>query len=146
MITITKIEQQFKDNKPSGFKVNLSDGTWGYLVEKDSDKDLKDGEAITYTAEQPSGKSYKKLTIKRASSTTTSSGTQSSDQPPLRPAIHVGSGKSIQELKADASIKSAEVVVDAFLQGKIEWAMIEEKQRYLSSLLWSEIDDIFGKK
>ena len=50
MATITKLEQQFKEGKPSGYKVELSDGTKGYLVEKDSDKGLQQGDNVTFTS------------------------------------------------------------------------------------------------
>jgi hypothetical protein len=144
MTTITKIEQQFKDNKPSGYKVNLSDGSWGYLVEKDSDKDLKDGEEVTFTAETPTGKSYKKLTIKRAGAQQQ----QSSSNPPQppKPQIHVGTGKSKEELKADAAIRMAEVVIEAFFNDKVEAANVEPRTREYTKLLLTEIDEIFAGK
>jgi hypothetical protein len=141
MVTITKIEQQMKDGKPNGYKVNLSEGTFGYLVEKDSDKDLKDGEEVTFTAETPTGKSYKKLTIKRANSQSSSN-----TPPPLRPQIHVGTGKSKEELKADAAIRMAEVVIEAFFNDKVEAANVEPRTREYTKLLLTEIDEIFADK
>src|SRR5512133_1545613 len=99
MTTITKLEQQFKEGKPSGYKVNLADGSWGYLVEKDSDKGLKEGDTVNYTAETPNGKSYKKLTIHKADSQSASTPDSSVPPQPPRPTIHVGAGKSIEECK-----------------------------------------------
>ena len=145
MTTITKLEQQFKDGKPSGYKVNLSDGSWGYLVEKDSDKGLKDGDEVNFTAETPNGKSYKKLTIHKASGTASQNNNPIPPQP-AKPQIHVGTGKSKEELKADAAIKSAEYILNAFIAEKLDWPQIQEKQEYLFKLLSSEIDEIFASK
>jgi hypothetical protein len=37
-------------------------------------------------------------------------------------------------------------MIDSFIADKVDWAGLEEKQRYLSNLLCSEIDDIFAAK
>jgi len=117
MITITKLEQQFKDNKPNGFKVTLSDTTFGYLVEKDSDKGLVEGEAVTYTAETPAGKTYKKLTIKKAGGQAVPASPQSVPQQFLPT---VGLYSKTLELKFDARMKCIQIAHDAFLAGKLD--------------------------
>ena len=128
MITITKLEQQFKDNKPNGFKVTLSDTTFGYLVEKDSDKGLAEGDVVTYTAEIPAGKTYKKLTIKKAGGQAGGQvGGQVSGQVGGQVAPPVGQsprqdhkGAFIFQLKFDARMKCIQIAHDAFLAGKLD--------------------------
>lgn len=144
MTTITKIEPQFKpDGKPSGFKVTLADGTLGYLVEKDSDKDLKDGESVNYTAETPAGKSYKKLTIHRANSAGSSApaGSEKLPQQTPKPA-----SLKIQ-YKVDAAIKSMEFAMDTYAREKqgFEWDNVINAQRACTQTLWSQIDEIFSQ-
>ena len=114
MITITKLEQQFKDNKPNGFKVTLSDTTFGYLVEKDSDKGLVEGEEVAYTSETPAGKTYKKLTIKKA-------GGQSAPPPPPAPNQQTPCKVSnVTQMKYDTRMKCIQIAHDAFLAGKLD--------------------------
>jgi len=140
--------------KPSGYKVTLADGTEGNLAEKESDKGLREGDPVDCTVKDyvsKAGNHSNLLTLKLAktpsNNTPQSSGTGASPAaPPQRPAIHVGAGKSINELKADACIKSALYATDMFIADKVDWGGLEEKQRYLSNLLCSEIDDIFASK
>ena len=139
MTQISKLEQQLKDNKPNGFKVNLSDGTWGYLVEKDSDIGLREGDEITFTAETPTGKSYKKLTIKKSGQ---------SSAPPPPPNLTAQSNKpsvtpsSVAALKADATIQAMRYIVDCFIADKMTFEQIQAKHKELSGYLYDSIDDI----
>jgi hypothetical protein len=134
MAKITVLEQQFKDNKPSGFKVTLSDGTFGYLVEKDSDKGLIVNDEVTYTSETPTGKSYKKLTIKKVGSAQQGIPTPFSQttppppppvltpmpQPSVNPPQLIPSIKSIKEMKHESRLKVLETLGVLASVGKIE--------------------------
>jgi ribosome biogenesis SPOUT family RNA methylase Rps3 len=146
MTTITLFEQQMKDGKPSGYKVEFSDGIKGYLVEKDSDKGLKVGDAVSYTSVTPEGKTYKKLTV-RLLAQVGNAPVQSESAPVMqRPQINVGTGKSKNELKAEAAVRMAEVVVTGFFADKLDASQVEPKQKEYTKLLWSEIDEIFDAK
>lgn len=144
MTTITKLEQQFKDGKPSGYKVNLANGTFGYLNEKESDKGLKEGDAVTFTAVTPDGKSYKKLTLKKAQGASEAQPV-SNNSPKASNPLPINAGQ-IKVLKADASIKALEFVMDAFKSERIDWTQVREKQAECANILWDEIDAIFTDK
>ena len=142
MITITKIEQQFKpDGKPSGYKVNLSDGTFGYLVEKESDKDLKDGEVVTYTAETPAGKTYKKLTVKREGQSSSATPQQQSSQP----AAKMPSTFNVAQMRFDARMKCLELANNAFVAGKLDDAQAKEHAAAWIVMADSLINEIYTK-
>lgn len=140
MAKITKLEQQFKDNKPSGFKIELSDGTAGYLVEKDSDKGLKEGDEVSFTWEVPTGKTYKKITARKAVS--------SSDAPPpspQRPTINVGTGKGKQEVKSEGAIKILEVFIQGVWAGKVKESDFKNEVKSNFELLCEMIDEAYSK-
>lgn len=141
MTTITKYEPQYKEGKPSGVKVNLSDGTWGYLVEKDSDKGLAQGDAVTYTAETPAGKQYKKLTIKKEGSVPSapSSQTPITSSAPNAPKA----GKElVLQAKVEASFKAMSFAIDAFIADKIGYEKVNDTFKELSQYLYDAIDEI----
>ena len=152
--TITKMEAKTFQGKPQGFKITLADGTEGNLAEKESDKGLREGDNVDCTVKDyvsKAGNHSNLLTLKLvknpSNNTPQSSGAGASPAaPPQRPSIHVGAGKSIDELKSDACMKSVSCMIDMFIADKVDWAGFEEKQRYLSNLLCSEIDDIFASK
>jgi hypothetical protein len=70
---IKTIEAKFWQSKPNGFKVVLEDGTEGNLSEKDSDKDLKNGDEVEVTISDyisKTGKHSNLFAIKRSVSET----------------------------------------------------------------------------
>jgi len=147
---ITKLEPQMKDGKPNGFKVEISDGAWGYLVVKDSDKDLALGEEVTYTAVTPEGKSYKKMTIKRAAPAFVPTGGVTPQFPsstPQKPVIHVGAGKSLEELKCEALLQLTKLVYEKqVIPDKMDLGEMALKVKDVAKFVYSEYDDIFAKK
>jgi len=146
MTTITKLEQQFKEGKPSGYKVNLADGSWGYLVEKDSDKGLKEGDTVNYSAETPNGKSYKKLTIHKEGGSQSAPPSQSQSGSTINQAkFPLQSFKSVQELKVEASIRALEFTIGAFTSEKIDDKQIADFQKRATIILWNDIDEIFSE-
>lgn len=150
--TITKMEAKTFQGKPQGFKITLSDGTEGNLAEKESDKGLREGDQVDCTVKDyvsRAGNHSNLLTLKLIRNPQPQSGTgtgASQSTPPQRPTINVGTGKSINDLKTEACIKSASCMIDMFIADKVDWAGFEEKQRYLANLLCSEIDDLFAPK
>lgn len=147
---ITKLEPQVKDGKANGFKVELSDGAWGYLVVKDSDQNLQIGEEVTYTAVTPEGRSYKRITVKRAGGQV---GSQVSGQvapspnTPQKPVIHVGAGKSLEELKCEALLELTKLVYEKqVISDKMDLGEMALKVKDVAKFVYSEYDDIFSKK
>ncbi len=152
MAKITKLEQKTFEGKPSGFKVTFEDGRTGNLQEKESDKGLRVGDTVNVVEIPYTSKAGKQSTLygvrlmQQGAAQNTPPPSPNPPTPPQRPQINVGTGKSCQELKADAATRIAEKVIDAFFNDKIESAQVEEKQKYFTRLLWSEIDEIFSPK
>lgn len=146
MTTITKLEQQFKEGKPNGYKITLSDGTFGYLNEKESDKSLKDGDEVTFTAVTPEGKNYKKISVFKAHQPPSQQASSPAPQPLNRPAIHVGAGKSKEELKADATTLIFLELLKYLKDGKLASDKIASELIEWDRLVWAEIDEAFSNK
>lgn len=158
MTTITNLEQKTYNNKPSGFKVTLSDGRTGNLEEKQSDKGLRVGDPVTVTEIPYTSKAGNVSTlyglrlaghIPSTSPQQQSSGTLAPPAPPAppqRPAIHVGAGKSKEELKSEASTQILLKILDFFNEGKLESAQISVTLKEYDRLIWSEINEIFNQK
>jgi hypothetical protein len=132
MAKITFLEQQMKDGKPSGFKISLSDGTQGYLVEKDSDKGIKVGDEVTFTAVTPEGKTYKKVTVKLVQQ----GSAQSSALTPPQSQTLTPTG-----LKAEAVFKAMELANEDYRADKCTFEEVKAHfHTYLDALL-SAIDE-----
>jgi hypothetical protein len=159
MAKITVLEQKTFQGKPSGFKVTLDDGTTGNLSEKVSDKGLRVGDnvivtLIPYTSK--AGVTSNLIGLKLNQQNFTPSPTQTAPvqqsavqpnaNPVPRPTIHVGSGKSAQELKAEASTQILLKILGVFYEGKLESAQLSVNLMEFSRLIWSEIDEIYGSK
>jgi len=147
MTTITKLEQKTYQGKPQGFKVTLSDGRNGNLNEKESDKGLREGDTVTvteilYTSKAGVVSILYGIKLGQGSATSPASSTPQ----PQRPAIHVGAGKTKEELKADAAISMASACLQAVKEDKLDFGQVAEKQRFMTKLLWEEIDEIFSTK
>lgn len=151
MAKITVLEQQFKDGKPSGYKVALDDNTMGYLVEKDSDKGLRVGDVVSYSVDIPAGKTYKKLTLRLVQPVMAAPLTAPSVVPPsapkafATPTAQVTPPRGIKELKVDAAVSAMEFAFTAYCEGKIDYPKIPETQRDAVTILWKEIDEIFSE-
>ena len=150
MSKITILEAKTYQGNPSGFKVTLDDGRTGNVQEKGSDKGLRVGDEvlvkeIPYTSKAGVTSTLYGLRLNTGQPiiNTPSQQPQSKPQPPQ---IHVGAGKSKEELKADAASKMAEIVINAFFQDKLDAGQIEVRAREYTKLLWSEIDEIFSTK
>ena len=154
MAKIVNWEQKTYMNKPSGFKATLDTGTVGNVDEKASDTGLRVGgnvivTLIPYTSKKgvQSNLLGLRLTQQPVISTQTTPIIKPPDpQPTPRPTINVGSGKSAQEMKADASTKILLKILDVFYGGKFESAKISVDLMEFSRLIWSEIDEIYSQK
>ena len=151
MAKITILEAKSYLGKPTGFKITLDDARTGNMEEKQSDKGLRVGDEVIVTEIPYTSKAGNKSTLYGLRLNTGIPQPQSSQNtppPPPKPQppqIHVGAGKSKEELKADAAVKMAEIVITAFFQDKVDAASVEPKTREYTKLIWSEIDDIFSK-
>ena len=128
------------------YTVTLADGTVGYLQDE-SDNDLKEGESVTaeideYTAKK-TGRKSNLITLKRR----LVSASQPPEQP-QRPAIHVGAGKSKEEMKAAASTQILLRLLDYVYDPKfaMESAKVAPELKEWNGLLWSEIDEAYASK
>jgi hypothetical protein len=153
MTKISVLEQKTFEGKPSGFKVTLDDGRSGNLQEKESDKGLRLGDEvivkeIPYTSKAGKTSTLYGLRLNQGAPVQQppQTATSQSATPTPRPSIHVGSGKSKEELKAEAAIRIAEECIRAYYGGKLESAQISVDQAEFAKLLWSEIDEIFSSK
>lgn len=156
MARITKLEEKTFQGKPTGFKVTFDDGRTGNLNVKESDKGLREGDEVFVTEIPYTSKAGVTSTLYGVHLTNggkTPSGAPQSQsftpgggqKPVLNPPqIHVGAGKSKEEVKAEAATRMIMPFVDAFLDGKIESGEIALKHREFVALLNSEIDDIFA--
>jgi hypothetical protein len=154
MSKITKVEEiksTYQGKEKKSYKFTLDDGKVGYASNK-APWEFKEGDAISYSTEvkKSSKGEYNLFTFTRLSETIDhlhdDSGKGSINNqplPPLKPQIHVGTPKSIQELKTEAAISCTRFMVDAFIADKAEWAEIAEKQKVLYALVSGEIDDCF---
>lgn len=148
MITITKLEQKTFEGKPSGFKVTLSDGATGNLQEKESDKGLREGDVvivtlIPYTSKK--GVTSNLLGLKRIVGTTTIPNAPQQSAPPqqaygqLKPSTTT-SADTLQ-IKANASIKAMEFVINCFIADKINWDKIQPYYKEILGYLNDGIDE-----
>jgi hypothetical protein len=156
MTKITKLEQKTYQGKPQGFKVFFDDGRNGNLQEKESDKGLREGDEVFVTEIPYTSKAGVTSTLygvhltnggKTPSGTSQSFNPSGGQKPVLNPPqIHVGAGKSKEEMKSVAAIELIKPFINAYLDGKLESGEIAIKHKEFLALLSSEIDDIFAGK
>ena len=146
MSKITVLEQKTYQNKPSGFKVTFDDGRNGNLQEKESDKGLKVGDDVIVTEIPYTSKAGVNSTLYGVKLNKFNPQSSSNSAPPQRPTINVGAGKSANELKADASIAMASACLQAVKEDTLDFGQVAEKQKFMTKLLWEEIDEIFSQK
>jgi hypothetical protein len=150
MSKITKVEEIksiYQGKEKKSYKFTLDDGKIGYSANK-APWEFKEGDNITYTTEikKSSKGEYNLFTFTRADGgqpSTPQTPQTPANVPSPKPQIHVGTPKSIQELKTEAAISCTRFLVDCFIADKAEWGEIAEKQKILYALVSGEIDDCF---
>lgn len=148
---IKSIEAKTYQGKITGHSITLEDGASGYLDDKGSDKDLKQGESVNYLVAvklNKKGDNYNLLTIKRDGTAPAPVSISTTNTPTSQQSNTAGKytySKSQQEWKAQAAIDAMGFMIEAVASGKIDWPQIEEKQRQACNILWNEIDEIFSK-
>jgi len=148
MTTITNLEAKTYNNKPSGFKITLSDGRTGNLNEKESDKGLRIGDPVIVTEIPYTSKEGKHSTlygVRLAQGVQQSSHPQPSSHPSSPVKVPL-SGSEIKIHKVEASIKALRFVIDAYNADKVQWNEIATKQKECTNILFADIDDIYAEK
>lgn len=151
MTKITNLEAKTYQGKPSGFKITFDDGRTGNLTEKESDKGLRVGDDVIVTEVPYTSKAGAKSTLYGARLMQTpaaqsSNAPLSTPQPPPKPLIHVGAGKSKEEVKSEAYTQILLKILDFFYVNKLESAQVSVYLKDFGGLIGSEIDEIYGSK
>jgi hypothetical protein len=147
MTKITKLVAKTFDGKPSGFTVTFDDNRTGNLQEKESDKGLREGDTVTVKEIPYTSKAGKTSTLYGVRLVQQNSNPQQNTPPPTsnKPSL-IPTGGSIQEQKSHAAISAMEFIVNAVVEGKLDWPQLAEKQREATQILWNEIDEIYNGK
>ena len=145
MAKLVKLEQKTFEGKPSGFKITLDDNRTGNLQEKESDKGLREGDdvivtEIPYTSKAGNTSTLYGLKLNRGGQQPVSPPQNtSSPKPSNTPSV---APSSLATLKANATIKAMEYIVDCFIADKLTFEQIQPKHKELSGYLYDAIDDI----
>jgi hypothetical protein len=150
---IKTIEAKTYQGKVTGYAITLENGVTGYLDDKNSDKQLGFGEEVDYTVSVKQNKTTKKdynlLVIKRSVSETQQKEVVTETKPetattlPSSPLTPTGM-QEVRKLKAEASVRLMIKAMDMFNEEKLDWDALAEKQKYVTQLVWGEIDEIYG--
>lgn len=136
---IKSITPKTFQGKVTGYNITLTDGTTGYLADKASDKDLKEGEEVNYTTEvkqNKQGGNYNLLTVKRGS-------TGSSSNTPA-PQPHAPKTINTAQMKHENRLKCMELAHEAYVAGKLDNADAQQHAREWVALADDLTDGIFG--
>jgi hypothetical protein len=149
MAKITKIEvkeKEFQGKKSISYIATLDDGISGFFHPQPVDE-FREGDNISYTKqEKKSSKGpYYVLTLTKAQLPLAQPVPLGMTSPP-RPEIHVGAGKSKQELKCEAASDMMKICFEAFKKDELDGGQMAIKQRELTMLLWQEYDEAFSAK
>lgn len=148
MITIKAITPKTYQGKVTGYSVELSDGVIGYLDDKNSSGGLKVGDNVSYTLtvkKNKQGNDYNLLAINIATMGVQPPQPQAQPQqafvskPPSL--ISPPPTSSLTELKAQASLRAMEFVVNAYIADKIQWDQIKPNYVELRGYLWDGVDE-----
>ena len=164
---IKSIESKSFTNNSTGktsvsHTVVLEDGVSGYLDDKSSDKDLKQGETVNYLIEvkqNKKGGNYNLLTIKRDGTAT---------MPLSVPAPQVSTGGALipqqpsqiappslgvylpsmtkEDWMCRAAIDAYGFMIGAIGNDKLDWPQVKERYETGRDLLWRDIDEVYKNK
>ena len=149
---VKSITPKTYEGKVTGYSIVLENGTEGYLDDKGSDKELKVGESVDFTLvvkKNKKGNDYNLLTLKRAGYTppiiTPSPANEVSRHLHEDVVLLKADAPEILKLKAGASIKALEFVVNAFIADRITYDKIKDYYTELKGYLFDSIDESTGK-
>ena len=146
---VVKIEARTFQGKVTGHTVTLENGTSGYLDDKGSDKDIREGEIVEYTSETKQNKkggTYTLLTLKRL----VTAGTVTTPPPapgvPIPAPVPASLSTDLDRLKYDCLVPVARIIMDGVISGKIENNPKEFKEWFnaLTDDIYASIDELKG--
>jgi len=142
---IKTMEPKTYQGKPNGYKIVLENGTEGNLVEKDSDSGLRVGDTVEATVtdyvSKSKGTHSNLITLKLVSETQ-----QKSVQTETKATSMPQSNDMVKKIKSEAAIRMMERAMDLFVKEDLDWDKMQERQEYVTRLVWGEIDEIYGLK
>jgi hypothetical protein len=147
MTKITKLVQKTFDNKPSGFTVTFDDNRSGNLQEKESDKGLREGDSVIVTEIPYTSKAGKTSTLYGVRLNKGQQNAPPQQNTPLQSgkvSSPAPTNSSIEVQKSHAAVSAMEFIVNAVVEGKLDWPQLAEKQREATQILWNEIDEIYN--
>ena len=151
MTKITGLEQKTFEGKPSGFKITLDDNRTGNLQEKESDKGLREGDEVFVTEIPYTSKAGKTSTLYGLRLNKNPTQSQSSPQhtpsltPSNKPSV-APTENTIEVQKSHASVSAMEFIVNAIVEGKVDWPQLNERYGEVKQILWNDIDEIYKGK
>jgi hypothetical protein len=149
MTTITILKENTYEGKVTGHSVTLADGTTGYLDDKGSTKGLRVGDNVNYATvvkQNKKGGNYNLLTLTLAQAGQLAP-SQNNPQPQVnKSSTPAPQNSSIEAQKAHAAVSAMEFIINAVVEGKLDWPQLAEKQREATQILWNEIDEIYRGK
>ena len=145
------LEAKTYQGKVTGHKVTLENGVEGYLDDKNSDKEIKLGDEVDYTVEVKQNKTTKKdynlLTLKKIVSERSQNEMKISEVQTFtetKPTLTPTGAWEVNKIKAEACTRLMIKAMDMFDENKLDWDAVAEKQKYVTQLVWGEIDEIYG--
>jgi hypothetical protein len=147
MTKITILKENTYEGKVTGHSVTLADGTTGYLDDKGSTAGLRVNDDVEYTLavkKNKKGGNYNLLTL----TLSTGQGFKANPIPPQQTgkSTPAPTNSSIEVQKSHAAVSAMEFIVNAVVEGKLDWPQLAEKQREATQILWNEIDEIYNGK
>ena len=143
MRTKVKSVETKEYNGKKSYTVTLENGVSGYLNAQGSDT-IGEGNEVDYTLEvkkNKKGGEYNLLTVKLVSASV-----QNPVQTETKTAPMPQSNDMVKKIKSEAAIRMMERAMDLFVKEDLDWDKMQERQEYVTRLVWGEIDEIYGLK
>jgi hypothetical protein len=155
MAKLVKLEEKTFEGKHSGYKIVLDDNRSGNMQEKESDKNLREGDdvivtEIPYTSKAGKTSTLYGLRLNPSRSQLAAAPHQTAVPAPSNKPVSGTHpqlvGKTIEDQKVTAAISAMEFVISAIVNGETDWPKMPELQRQATQLLWDEIDEVYRGK
>jgi hypothetical protein len=147
--TIKTIEAKTYQGKVTGHSVTLDNGVTGYLNDKGSSSELKQGETVDYVLEvkkNKQGKDYNLLTLNRVSPSTPSEKVAENApqevKTPSKPSSLTIDAVTIFKEKCANNRKAMELIMEYVLADKTTFDQITEKFKVVCNDLNDGVDDL----
>ena len=145
-ITSFDLKEPFKGQN-SAF-VGLENKDWGFYEYK-GEPQFKVNDEVEYEIEvsrSDKGTKIHKITLKLVSETQQKGvETETKATPPVS-ANTPQSNDAVRRIKSEAAIRMMERAMDLFVKEDLDWDKMQERQEYVTRLVWGEIDEIYGLK